>query len=649
MLTLTPHQQQALDWLVAQLTTGHSPVALRGYAGSGKTTLIPVLRAALQAAGLPAVVGSPTHRAAMILRSKGIPDATTVHSHALTPYFKPEYSCAFNYLIPYADMPPCPSKLPEQIDLYYGPQGVPTLILEGLAKHTRSLGELRGIARRYGPRRALELLALHGRDYFDGFGPKEGDGVLIIDEASMVGQSMLDLCTQAFPLLCLVGDPGQLPPVKDAPALLDVPGVTLTEIHRQAAESPIIRLASAAREGTATYRQLVTVPGEVEELLAEEAACFLDAPLIVWRNAVRLNCTQAIRAALGYPAEAVVEGEPLVCRATSQEDRADGFCNNALYRVVATDEGGSDELLVQPLGDPDAAPLGVQAHLEEIHGESIAPGRVPFRFGYCLTAHTAQGGEWPTVYIAKPDLLAYLGKCQHSDNPRERDDGRKWAYTAITRAKQRLVFLQAYDFTQHQEVPTMPQMTVTQETLGPERVEAFLAPAPTDDIPDPVIPEAVQAALHPPGTGSVDPNTPAGQVVLTVDQALYQFSEHGAMVLTKFRDDAKQVLHGIDGAWKAILERLDTDNRALTCLKEALQTYAPCTPYSATVQAMSPSGFPMAFRVEHATFEGFMSAMGGLFQLLTSQGFTPGAAAGATGRSPLVGVGANTVEDDIPF
>src|SRR5262249_55316907 len=51
------------------------------------------------------------------------------------------------------------------------------------------------------------------------------------------------------PILVL-GDPGQLPPIKGAGAFTNVePDVMLTEIHRQAGESAILRLATMARQG----------------------------------------------------------------------------------------------------------------------------------------------------------------------------------------------------------------------------------------------------------------------------------------------------------------------------------------------------------------------------------------------------------------
>ena len=96
----------------------------------------------------------------------------------------------------------------------------------------------------------LASLGIHGKDYFDGFGAKQGEGVLIVDEASMVGTDTLKLCQDAFPQIVLIGDPGQLPPVRDTSMLGQVAAAfDLTEIHRQAADNPIIQLAYEATTG----------------------------------------------------------------------------------------------------------------------------------------------------------------------------------------------------------------------------------------------------------------------------------------------------------------------------------------------------------------------------------------------------------------
>ena len=90
-ITVTSHQATALCWLTDRVQHGAHLVALRGLAGTGKTTLIPPLRNALHTSTRQVFVGTPTHRAAMILRAKGIPDAGTVHSLCMTPYFTAEY------------------------------------------------------------------------------------------------------------------------------------------------------------------------------------------------------------------------------------------------------------------------------------------------------------------------------------------------------------------------------------------------------------------------------------------------------------------------------------------------------------------------------------------------------------------------------
>ena len=137
---------------------------------------------------------------------------------------------------------------------------------------------------------------------------------------------------------------------------------------------------------------------------------------------------------------------------------------------------------------------------------------------------------------------------------------------------------------------------------------------PTDDIEDPAVPMTVIADQlgEQVETPTVDPSTPAGQVVLTVDQALFRITEHAATVLAS-----------IDKSWDAALRVLNHNNNGLLCLKEAVQNFTPVTPYSATVQAMTPSGFPISFTVQHATQTGFLEAMGGLLAFLKENGFQP--------------------------
>ena len=55
---------------------------------------------------------------------------------------------------------------------------------------------------------------------------------------------------------------------------------------------------------------------------------------------------------------------------------------------------------------------------------SVAP-HLHANFGYCYTAHKSQGSQWPYVFvILEPSIRI------------NEEDGRRWAYTAVTRAQQ---------------------------------------------------------------------------------------------------------------------------------------------------------------------------------------------------------------------
>ena len=80
--------------------------------------------------------------------------------------------------------------------------------------------------------------------------PAAKANLIIIDECSMVDADLgRDLLSFGKKVLVL-GDPAQLPPVKGGGYFTECePDVMLTEVHRQAADNPIIRLSMQVREG----------------------------------------------------------------------------------------------------------------------------------------------------------------------------------------------------------------------------------------------------------------------------------------------------------------------------------------------------------------------------------------------------------------
>ena len=274
--------------------------------------------------------------------------------------------------------------------------------------------------------------------------------LIVLDEVSMVGEEMArDLMSFGKPILVL-GDPGQLPPIKGEGAFTrEAPDVTLTEIDRQAAESAIIRLATMARHGAPIGF------GEYDRSVAKmrrgdvtPAQALRSGQLICGMNATRLQLNNAMRTAAGFggalPSGA---GEKIICL-KNQNDI--GLINGMFVTLEdVVDEGslcfsavvrGEDG---RPVTPPDANRTAgrlriYKGHFEdhllfdrERHDRDWREKRklTEATFGWAITTHKAQGSQWENVIVWDDGL----GKSEL--------DRRRWLYTAITRAERGLVIL----------------------------------------------------------------------------------------------------------------------------------------------------------------------------------------------------------------
>lgn len=73
--------------------------------------------------------------------------------------------------------------------------------------------------------------------------------LIVVDEASMVSKEIFDLLLSHHVHIIFLGDIFQLPSISESANILDNPHVVLTEITRQALDSPIIRLSMDIRDG----------------------------------------------------------------------------------------------------------------------------------------------------------------------------------------------------------------------------------------------------------------------------------------------------------------------------------------------------------------------------------------------------------------
>ena len=290
MSAFTPSDTQARaiaaikDWFENRADT-QQVFRLFGYAGSGKST---TLKFALEELRLdphrsgrggdscvPGVVTATfTGKAALVLRRKGTP-ARTIHSLIYSVIEATEEEVAAAVV-----------KIEEAQKAARRLAGFERTAAEAAIEAMRQA--LSGMKK---PRFALnpQSDAAHAR-------------LIVLDEVSMVGEEMArDLMSFGKPILVL-GDPGQLPPIKGEGAFTkDAPDIMLTEIHRQAAESAIIRLATMARQGEPIgFGQYDTFVWKMRKMDVTPEQALRGGQVICGMNATRLQLNNGMRRAAGF-------------------------------------------------------------------------------------------------------------------------------------------------------------------------------------------------------------------------------------------------------------------------------------------------------------------------------------------------------------
>jgi exodeoxyribonuclease-5 len=255
----------------------------------------------------------------------------------------------------------------------------------------------------------------------------EDAGGFICDEASMVdARAYRDLMSFGVPVV-FVGDHGQLEPVGDNPNLMHSPDYRLEKIHRHAGEIPRfaewLRLGRPAREFTPRDDKVALLPFDQvsceEVLAADQVICAF--------NRTRVASNARIRELLGRR-DRVEVGEKVMCLRNDHEIGLHNGQQGVVTRVgwhrghpVIDFEAYHDMTFGGLIIDPDQ--LGKQ------DGNSRDRSSVlhPFDYAYVITAHKAQGDEWPHV-------LVFEQVCKRWDHGR-------WAYTCASRARDRLTWV----------------------------------------------------------------------------------------------------------------------------------------------------------------------------------------------------------------
>lgn len=388
MLHLSPGQKDVLDkvviWCKKSKSQSESYITIGGYAGTGKTTLIAVLRKRMAKLRKDIKVGfvSYTGKAARVLRSK----------------------------------------LKEQKVIF----------------HDDSVGTIHSLI--YSP-------VVNEKEEIIGWKQKEkiDRDLIIIDEASMVDETIwLHLLSYKVPII-VVGDHGQLPPISGSFHLISDPQLELVEIHRQARNNPIIALSIQVRlygyikpgvYGN-SVRKFNKEDSDAQETIGELLSNYSSDTLILCGyNKTRKKLNLHIRNTLGFTSPFPQVGDRVIClRNNHQKHIFNGMIGTILaikdtstnWYTAEIQMDGEDEIYK---GQISKDQFMSDAALNFTNKRSAIMAGDLFDFGYALTVHKAQGSQAKRVILFE-ERFAKM----------DDDQWKRWLYTGVTRAEEELYII----------------------------------------------------------------------------------------------------------------------------------------------------------------------------------------------------------------
>lgn len=266
--------------------------------------------------------------------------------------------------------------------------------------------------------------------------------LIIIDEAYMVPFEMKKDIERFGIKIIACGDWNQLPPINSKPAYLTNRNVhLLTKTMRQAEGSNIVRLAYSVLNGypvsNGYYGDVLVIN---EEELTDQMIMSSDV-IICSKNTTREYYNNKVRKLYGFTGKIPQYGERIICRSNNKYEIIDdiNLANGLIGSVVNfPDVSGFDgktfELSFQP--DLLSRPFNIKAcykyfiathqQKEALKYDKYLEGE-KFEFGYCITSHLSQGSQFNNVIVIEEPMMGNINN--------------RLSYVAITRARQRLIYV----------------------------------------------------------------------------------------------------------------------------------------------------------------------------------------------------------------
>lgn len=278
---------------------------------------------------------------------------------------------------------------------------------------------------------------------------EENYKLIVVDEVSMISEEMWQLLLSHHVHVIALGDPGQLEPIEGESKILTHPHIFLDEIVRQAQDSEIIRLSMDIREGL----PLKLCKGNEVSIITKKqlndqyysGADQIIAAKNITRQDINWKCRQ-IRFGPDVPDEPI-NGDKVICL-KNYWNILSSYGDPLINGMIGQLKDVWIEHNVHKYKDRMFADFYIDSTnkfqnlfmdyklftdgQQTINGDNwknFKGLQKPslFDYGYCITCHKGQGSEWDKVLV----FNEYM----------KDTDWKRWAYTACTRAKKKLIIV----------------------------------------------------------------------------------------------------------------------------------------------------------------------------------------------------------------
>ncbi len=268
--------------------------------------------------------------------------------------------------------------------------------------------------------------------------------LIIVDEASMLDQSLwADLLNFRIPIIA-IGDHGQLPPIQGKFNLMTNPDIKLEEIHRQAKDNPIIQLSIKIRNGenieakkySDTVQKILRNSSESQEYIGEKLQSYDDETMVLCGyNSTRVKLNKTIRNILGKESAIPESGDKVICL---KNDSQKQIYNGMVGKILKIYPEDKRSYFLEIAMDDDSKFKGLAASEQfgnlvnfNFSDQKHTFGDLDlFDYGYAITVHKAQGSQSRKVILFEERF------------PKMTDEEWfRWLYTGVTRAQEELLIV----------------------------------------------------------------------------------------------------------------------------------------------------------------------------------------------------------------